>query len=73
MDAFMASNSSRALLAFSWSSATSAKGLMLSDLVVTAMGEMVVGTPLEMPLPTQPPLGHSPGTRYPLAEGVHLA
>ena len=41
----MASNSSRALLAFSWSSATSAGGVMLSDLGVMAMGEMVVVTP----------------------------
>ena len=45
MDDLVASSSSRALLAFSWSSATSAGGVMLLDLVVTAMGEMVAGTP----------------------------
>ena len=45
MDALVASSSSRALLAFSQSSAISAGGVMLLDLVVTAMGEMVVGTP----------------------------
>ena len=45
MGAFMASNSSRALLAFSQSSTASAEGVMLSDQVVMAMGEMVVGTP----------------------------
>ena len=45
MDALVASSSSRALFAFSQSSATSAGGVMLLDLVVTAMGEMVVGIP----------------------------
>ena len=43
MDALVASSSCRALLAFSQSSAMSAGGVMLLDLVVTAMGEMVVG------------------------------
>ena len=73
MDALMASSSSRALLAFPLSSAASAGGVMLLDLVVVAMGEMVVGTPLEMPPPSQHHLGCSPGMRYPLAEGVPLA
>ena len=45
MDALVASSSSRALLAFSWSSAIYMGGVMLLDLVITAMGEMVVGTP----------------------------
>ena len=45
MDDLVASSSSRALLAFSQHSATSAGGVMLLDLVVLAMGEMVVGTP----------------------------
>ena len=45
MDTLVANSSSRALLEFSQSSATSAGGVMLLDLVVTAMGEMVVGTP----------------------------
>ena len=45
MDALVASSSSRALLAFCQSSATSVGGVMLLDLVVTAMGEMMVGTP----------------------------
>ena len=45
MDDLVASSSSRALLAFSQSSAASAGGVMLLDLVVVAMGEMVVGTP----------------------------
>ena len=45
MDDLVASISSRALLAFSQSSAMSVGGVMLLDLVVTAMGEMVVGTP----------------------------
>ena len=44
MDDLVASSSSRALLAFFQSSAVSA-GVMLLDLVVMAMGEMVVGTP----------------------------
>ena len=69
----MASNSSRALFAFSRSSAASAEGVMLSHLVVMVMGEMVVGTPLGMPLPTWPPLGCSPGMRYTPTEGVPLA
>ena len=46
---------------------------MLLDLVVMAMGEMVVGSPLEMPLPSWHHLGHSPGMRCPLAEGAPLA
>ena len=45
MDDLVTSSSSRALLAFSWSSATSVGGVMFLDLVVMAMGEMVVGTP----------------------------
>ena len=45
MDALVASSSSRALLAFSWSSAASVGGVMFLDLVVVAMGEMVVETP----------------------------
>ena len=45
MDGLVASSSSRALLAFLKSSATSAREVMLPDLVVAAMGEMVVGTP----------------------------
>ena len=44
MHASVASSSSRALLAFSQSLAMSAGGVMLLDLVVMAMGEMVVGT-----------------------------
>ena len=73
MDDLVASSSSRALLAFSQSSATSVGGVMLLDLVVAAMGEMVVGTPLEMPLPSQHHLGCSPGMRCPLVWGVPLA
>ena len=46
MDALVASNSSRALLTLSQSSAASVWGVMLLDLVVGAMGEMVVGDPL---------------------------
>ena len=45
MDDLVASSSSRALLAFSQSSAVSVGGVMLLDLVVMAMGEVVVGTP----------------------------
>ena len=45
MDDLVASSSSRALLAFSQSSAASVGGVMLLDLVHAAMGEMVVGTP----------------------------
>ena len=45
MDALVASCSSRALLAFCQSSAASVGGVMLLDLVVMAMGEMVVGNP----------------------------
>ena len=45
VDALVASSSSRALLALSQSSAASTGGVMLLDLVATAMGEMVVGTP----------------------------
>ena len=45
MDDLVTNSSSRALLAFSWSSAASVGGVMLPDLVVTAMGEIVVGTP----------------------------
>ena len=45
MDDLVASRSSRTLLAFSWSSATSVGRVMLLDPVVVAMGEMVVGTP----------------------------
>ena len=44
MDDLVASSSSMALLAFSQSWTTSAGGVMLLDLGVTAMGEMVVGT-----------------------------
>ena len=44
MDDLVASSSSRALLVFSQSSAASVGGVMLLDLVVTATGEMVVGT-----------------------------
>ena len=44
MDDLVANSSSRALLAFSQSWPTSAGGVMLLDLGVTAMGEMVVGT-----------------------------
>ena len=43
MDDLVASSSSRALLAFSWSWPMFAGGVMLLDLGVTAMGEMVVG------------------------------
>ena len=42
----MASSSSRALLAFSQSSAMSVGGVMLLDLGVAAMGEIVVGDSL---------------------------
>ena len=45
MDDLVASSTSRALLAFYQSSATSVGGVMLLDLVVMAMGEMMVGTP----------------------------
>ena len=45
MDDLVASSSSRALLAFSQSSPASAGGVTLLDWGVTAMGEMVVGTP----------------------------
>ena len=45
MEDLVTSSSSRALLAFSQSSATSVGRVILLDLVVTAMGEMVVGTP----------------------------
>ena len=45
MDALVARSSSRALLAFSQSSAMSAGVVMLLDLEAMAMGEMVVGTP----------------------------
>ena len=44
MDALVVSSSSRALLAFVWSSIASVGGVMLSDLEV-AMGEMLVGIP----------------------------
>ena len=44
-DNLVANTSSRALLAFSQSSSTSAGGVMLLDLEVMAFGEMVVGTP----------------------------
>ena len=44
MDDLVASSSSRALLAFYQSSAISVGGVMLLDLVVIAMGKMVVGT-----------------------------
>ena len=46
---------------------------MLSDQVVTAMGEMVVGTPSGDASATWPTLWCLPGMRYPLAEGVPLA
>ena len=69
MDALVANSCLRALLAFSHNSAASAGGVMLLDLVVTAMGDMVVGIPLEILLPSQ----HSPGMKYPPAEGVPLA
>ena len=49
MDDLVASSSSRALLAFSWSSAMSVGGVMLLDLVAMAMAEMVVGTPSRDP------------------------
>ena len=45
MDALVASTSSRALLAFSQSSAASAGGVTLPDLVVIATGVMLVGIP----------------------------
>ena len=45
MDDLVARSSSRALLAFFQSSAASVGGVMFLDLVVTTMGEMVVGTP----------------------------
>ena len=45
MDALVANSSLRALLAFSHSSTASAGGVTLPDLVVTTMGEMVVGIP----------------------------
>ena len=48
----------------------SVEGVMLSDLVVAAMEEMEVGTPLEMLPPSWPPLEGLPGMRYPLAGGV---
>ena len=41
----VASSSSRPLVVFSQSTTASAEGVMLLDLVVQAMGEMVVGTP----------------------------
>ena len=44
MDTLVASSSSRALLEFSQSSAMSVGGVMLLDVVVMAMGEVVVGT-----------------------------
>ena len=69
MEALVANSSLRALLAFSHSSAASVEGVTLLDLVVTAMGEMVVGIPLEM----LPPSQHSPEMKYPPAEGVPLA
>ena len=43
--ALMVSSSSRALLAFVQSSTASAGGMTLSDLEVTAMGEMLVDIP----------------------------
>ena len=73
MDALVTNSSSRALLAFSQSSAASVERVMLLDLVVMAMGEMVVGTPLEMPPSSQHHLKCSPGMRCPLAEEVPLA
>ena len=45
MDTLVVSSSLRALLAFFWSSAASAGGVMLPDLEVVAMGEMLVGIP----------------------------
>ena len=69
MDALVANNSLRALLAFFHSSAASAGGVMLSDLVVMAIGEMVLGIPLEI----LPPSQCMPETKYPLAYGVPLA
>ena len=45
MVALVANSSLRALLAFSHSSATSVGGVTLPDVVVMAMGEMVVGIP----------------------------
>ena len=68
MDAMEANSSLWALLAFFHSSAASVGGVMLPDLVVTAMGEMVVGILLEILLPSW----YSPGMKYPLAEGVPL-
>ena len=51
----------------------SVEGGMLSDLVVMAMGEMVVGPPLEMPLPSWHHLGCLPGMRCPMVWGVPSA
>ena len=51
------------------SSAASAGGVTLPDLVVTDMGEMVVGIPLEILLPSQ----CLPEMKYPPTEGVPLA
>ena len=45
MDNLVTNSSSRALLAFSQSSAMSVGGVPLLDLIVAAMGEMVVGIP----------------------------
>ena len=69
IDALVANSSSRALLVFSHSSAASAGGVMLPDLVVTAMGEMVLGFPLQI----LPPCQHLPEMKYPPAEGVPVA
>ena len=69
LDALVASSSLRALLAFSQSSAASVGRVTLPDLVVTAMERWWWGSPLGMLQPSQ----HSPGMKYPLAEGVPLA
>ena len=65
----MVSSFSRALLAFTQSSIASAGGETLSDLEVAAMGEILVGIPLGMLLPSL----CSPEMKYLPAEVVHLA
>ena len=45
MDALVVSSFSKALLAVAWSSIVTTGGVTLSDLEVTAMGEMLVGIP----------------------------
>ena len=67
MDALVVSRSLRALLAFAQSSIASTRG-DASALESTAIGEMLVGSPLER----LPPPWHSPKMRCLLAEVVPL-